>query len=89
MNLSKYTEIFKENGVYSFTRLLATVGYVTFIIGSFYLMYKGVTWGNYETFAIMTGGGGAVTQMVNKFINSKFNTGAGQVGKPLKDDEVK
>ena len=37
----------------------------------------------------MTGGGGAVTQMVNKFINSKFNTGAGQVGKPLKDDEVK
>lgn len=75
-------DILKEDGRYSFTRVLALVGYIIFAGGSLYLLYKGTTWGNYETFATMTGGGGAVTQIANKFINSKYNTVIGQSGKP-------
>ena len=30
--------------------------------------------GNYDTFAFLTGGGGATTQVVNKLINSKYNS---------------
>lgn len=74
--------ILKENGVYSFTRILSAVGFVAFLIGSAYLIVKGTTWGNYETFATMTGGGSAATQIANKFINSKFNTPQGEAGKP-------
>lgn len=44
-----------------------------------------MTWGNYETFATITGGGGAATQVANKLINSKFNTPLGTYNKK---DEV-
>lgn len=76
-------DFLKENEAYSFTRIIAAVGFVAFLAGSVYLIYKGQTWGNYETFATMTGGGSAATQIANKFINSKFNTSPGQAGKPL------
>ena len=75
--------LLKENNVYSFTRILAAAGFAAFIIVSIYLVYKGQTWGNYETFATMTGGGSAATQIANKLINSKFNTTQGEAGKPL------
>ena len=75
--------LLKENTVYSFTRILAAAGFAAFIIVSIYLVYKGQTWGNYETFATMTGGGSAATQIANKLINSKFNTTQGEAGKPL------
>ena len=52
---------------------------------SCYLIYKGQTWGNYETFATMTGGGSAATQIANKLINSKFNSSPGEVGKKIGD----
>ena len=42
-----------------------------------------MTWGNYETFATMTGGGSAATQIANKLINSKYNTASGEVGKQI------
>lgn len=67
-------DLLKENGEYSLTRIIAAVSFASFLIGSFYLIYKGVTWGNYSTFATFTGGGGAATQVANKFINSKFNS---------------
>ena len=73
--------ILKEGGQYSLTRILATIGFIAFLVGSFYLIYSGKTWGNYETFATLTGGGGAATQIANKLINSKFNTKPGEVGK--------
>ena len=72
----------KENGQYSFTRCIALVGFATFIIVSLYLAYKGTTWGNYDTFASLAGGGGAVTQIANKLINSRYNTPEGEGGKP-------
>lgn len=78
--------ILKENNVFSFTRILAAAGFAAFIVVSIYLVYKGQTWGNYETFATMTGGGSAATQIANKLINSKFNTNAGEAGKPMGSD---
>lgn len=81
--ITKFTEMLKEGGVYSLTRIFACVGFVAFLIGSCYLIYKGQTWGNYETFATMTGGGSGALQAVNKFINSKFNTNPGEVGKKI------
>ena len=76
-------DFLKEKGEYSLTRILAVVGFLSFLVGSVYLIYKGQTWGNYETFATMTGGGGAVTQIANKLINSKYNTAQGEAGKPI------
>lgn len=67
-----------ESGELSLTRSLAVVGFLAFLVGSFYLMYRGTSWGNYETFATMTGGGGLASQIANKFINSKYNSEAGK-----------
>lgn len=80
-------DFLKEKGEYSLTRILAVVGFLSFLIGSIYLIYKGQTWGNYETFATWTGGGGAATQVANKFINSRYNTQLGEAGKPTKEIE--
>ena len=74
-----------ESGELSLTRSLACAGFLAFLIGSFYLMWKGATWGNYETFATFTGGGGAVTQIANKFINSKYNSDPGKP--PTREDK--
>ena len=49
-------------------------------------MGTAVSWGNYETFATMTGGGSAATQIANKLINSKYNTPDKEAGKPLGSD---
>lgn len=68
-----------EQGELSLTRSLAVAGFLAFLAGSFYLIWKGSTWGNYETFATMTGGGGLASQIANKFINSKYNS---EPGKP-------
>ena len=67
-----------ESGELSLTRSLAVAGFLAFLAGSFYLMWRGATWGNYETFATMTGGGGLASQIANKFINSKYNSAPGQ-----------
>lgn len=75
-------EMFKENGSWSFTRIIAAVGYLAFIIGSAYLMIKNIHWQDYDTFAELTGGGGMATQLVNKLMNSKYNTDEGEAGKP-------
>lgn len=75
-------KILKEGNEYSLTRILSVVGFIAFLLGSCYLIYKGQTWGNYETFASMAGGGSAATQIANKLINSKYNTAPGETGKP-------
>lgn len=85
--IAKFSEMLKEGGVYSLTRILAVIGFAAFLIGSCYLIYKGQTWGNYETFATMTGGGSAATQIANKLINSKFNTAPGEIGKKVGDEK--
>lgn len=67
-----------ENGQPSRTGLIALTGWLAFLLGSFYLLAKGQRWDNYETFATFTAGGGAVTQVANKLINSKYNSNPGQ-----------
>ena len=78
--------VLKEDGQYSFTRLVSLTLIVVFLIASFYLILHGSTWGNYDSFATFCGGGGAATQIINKFINSKYNTVyntvQGSTGKP-------
>lgn len=71
-------DMLKEGGAYSLTRVLAVVGYAAFLLGSGYLIATGNTWGNYETFASLTGGGGAAMQVANKLINSRWNSEQGQ-----------
>lgn len=85
--MDKISNVLKESGEYSLTRLLSVVGFLAFLMGSFYLIIKGTSWSNYETFASLTGGGSAATQIANKLINSKFNTASGEVGKPLSKNE--
>ena len=66
-----------ENEQLSLTRVLAISGWLAFLIVSFYLVWQNSNWQNYETFSTMTAGGGAVTQIANKFINSKYNSADG------------
>ncbi len=66
-----------ENGELSLTRVLAVVGWAAFLIVSFYLVYERIAWANYDTFATLTGGGGGAIQVVNKLINSKYNSAPG------------
>lgn len=63
-----------ENGELSLTRVITVIAWAAFLAVSFYLVYTAQSWGNYDTFAFLTGGGGATTQVVNKFINSKYNS---------------
>ena len=77
-----FKNLLKENGQYSLTRIISAVLLLAFLAGSAYLILKGQTWGNYDSFAAYCGGGGAASQVVNKFINSKYNTPVGGAGKP-------
>lgn len=63
-----------ENNELSLTRCITVVAWAAFLAVSFYLVYTAQAWGNYDTFAFLTGGGGATTQVVNKLINSKYNS---------------
>ena len=74
----------KEADQQSLSRYIAVVLIITFIAVSLYLVITKYSWGNYDTFAFATVLGGAGTQMTNKFINSKYNTKNGEVGKPLR-----
>lgn len=74
-----------ENNELSLTRVLAVTGWLAFLIVSGVLVYKGTNWQNYETFSTMTAGGGAATQIANKFINSKYNSQSGSYKE--KDDK--
>ena len=71
-------QLLYESGELSLTRSLVVAGFLAFLLGSFYLMWRGSSWGNYETFATMTGGGGLASQLANKFINSKYNSSEGE-----------
>ena len=63
-----------ENNELSLTRCITVIAWAAFLAVSFYLVYTAQAWGNYDTFAFLTGGGGATTQVVNKLINSKYNS---------------
>ena len=68
------TMLFYVNGELSYTRLISAIFVLAFLGVSFYLVLAHQYWQNYDTFASLTGGGGGATQLVNKFINSKYNS---------------
>lgn len=74
--------ILTEDGTYSITRIGSATLTVAFLLASFYLIFRGQTWGNYDSFAMFCCGGGVAGQLGNKFINSKWNTLQGEAGKP-------
>lgn len=80
--IKKFTEMLKEDGVYSLTRVLPTLGYIVFVIVSLFLAITGKQWGNYGEFAMATGGA-IIVQLGNKYINSRYNTPAGSAGKAV------
>ena len=82
MRKFKLSEILKEDGQWSLTRWITFVSLIAFFIVTAYLVIKDINWSGYDTFASLTGGGGTASQLVNKFINGKYNTPIGQVGKP-------
>ena len=84
--MEKILDLFKEGGVYSLTRILSTAGYVAFIIVSLGLAFMGKEWGNYSSFATATGGA-VIIQLGNMYINSRYNTPQGEIGKRLEEKE--
>lgn len=66
-----------ENNELSLTRLIAVASWMLFAVVSIYLVAFNITWADYSTFASITGGGGAATQIANKLMNSKYNTVTG------------
>ena len=73
-------QLFYEDNTFSLTRLIAFLGYLTFMIGSFYLLLNNIDWGGYPVFATYTGAVGAAVQTTNKYINSKYNSPVGSYG---------
>ncbi len=66
--------LFYENDELSYTRVISAIFVIAFLAVSTYLVLTHTYWQNYDTFASLTGGGGGATQLVNKFINSKYNS---------------
>lgn len=75
-----FKQLFYEDNTFSLTRLIAFLGYLTFMIGSIYLLVNNIDWGGYPVFATYTGAVGAAVQTTNKYINSKYNSPTGSYG---------
>lgn len=83
--MKSWLEVFKEGGILSLTRILITLGYITFLVLSCILALTGHFWGNYAEFAFATGGA-VLVQLGNKYINSRYNTPQGCLGKGVNRD---
>lgn len=73
-------DMLKEDGVYSLTRVLPTIGYIVFLLVSIYMVLTGKTWEHYTEFTTATGSA-VMVQLGNKYINSRYNTPDGKAGK--------
>lgn len=62
-----------ESDKFSLTRFIAITAWLAFLGVSFYLVIASKEWSQYETFATFTAGGGAITQVANKYLNKKYN----------------
>ena len=67
-------DFLKEYDQQSLTRLITVVLLIFFMAVTVYLIYARFNWMNYDIFCLVTVGGGAGTQLVNKWVNSKYNT---------------
>ena len=86
--MNSLLNLIKEADQTSLSRVISVGLIILFIIVSIYLVVSGKTWGNYSDFAYVTVLGGTGAQMANKFINSKYNTKQGCVGKPINNNIV-
>lgn len=66
-----------ENGGLSLTRTISVLFVLLFIGVTIYLVFFDARWDHYETLATMAAGGGPMTQVANKYINSKYNSEVG------------
>ncbi len=85
--MDRFTEMLKEDGVYSLTRVLPTIGYLVFLLVSLGLAIFGKNWPNYGEFAMATGGA-IIVQLGNKWINSRYNTAPGEAGKIIGNNKL-
>lgn len=72
-------EMFKNDGRVSLSKVLSTIGYMTFIILSVYLALAGKTWGNYGEFALAAGGS-ILVRFADKCINKRYSNNENSVG---------
>ena len=83
----KILEIFKEASTYSYERCRNTFLILIGTILTMYLIFTGKSFQYYEVmifaFVVAPSGFG----VYNKYINSKYNTPSGSVGKPLSHSE--
>jgi len=68
-----------EGGVPCIPHIIALAGYAAFLIASGFLMYHNMQWADYTTFASLTAGGGTLSVVGNKLINSICNSAPGQM----------
>lgn len=73
-----FKKMLYENDMPSLTRFLSLVAFGAFLLCSAYLIMKNQIWQHYDTFAYITGGGGTTAQLLNKFVNSKYNSNPGE-----------
>lgn len=85
--MSKIVEMLKEADVLSLTRCILVASWLFWVIVTTYLVVCGKTWGNYSDFTLVTGTA-PIAQLVNKYINSKWNTKQGELGKITFVEEV-
>ena len=79
-------EMLKEGNTLSLTRLISVISWVVWIIVTIYLVLTNHSWGNYGE-STAAAGTAAFGQLVNKFINSKYNTKPGEVGKIISKED--
>ena len=75
-------EMLKESNTFSLTRFISVVSWIVWLIVTVYLVLTNHSWANYGEFTAAAGTA-AFGQLVNKFINSKYNTKQGEPGKNI------
>lgn len=81
--MMNFTEILKECGILSNTRISSWVLVLFWMAITVYDVYEGGSWTHYEIFTITSLSAAGVLIAYNKGINSIYNTAKGEVGKPL------
>lgn len=77
-----------EKDKLSLTNFMIFVSFMSFIFVSLYLMIMQIQFIYYSEFSALTAGGGMATKLGNKFVNSKFNSPAGEAPQLYKNTEV-
>lgn len=80
--MTNLLEMLKEKGTYSINRVPMFMNDVIFFAITIYLAITNQTWGHYEFYTMFTATWNGLG-LGNKFINSKYNTPIGEVGKPM------